>query len=66
MGPLAAQAGIALGGLLSILPVLGLWMLPLGVMLIAEDAPPVRRRVERVFDWMEKRWPHWFSDPDGD
>jgi hypothetical protein len=54
-----------LGGCLSILPVLGLWMLPLGVILIAEDAPPVRRRVEKAFDWMEKRWPRWFSDPDG-
>lgn len=56
---------LILGGCLSILPVLGLWMLPLGVILIAEDAPPVRRQVEKTFDWLEKRWPNWFSEPDG-
>ncbi|GGF37887.1 hypothetical protein GCM10011611_50360 [Aliidongia dinghuensis] len=43
-------AGVALvvGGLLSILPVLGLWMLPLGLLLLAEDLPPLRR-------------PHWIG-----
>jgi len=54
-----------LGGFLSILPVFGLWMLPVGVFLIAEDVPFVRRRLERLTDWIEKRRPHWFSGPDG-
>ena len=57
---------LILGGLLSILPVLGFWMLPLGVILIAEDAPPVRRQVEKALDWMEARWPQWFSHPADD
>ncbi len=53
-------AGLLLicGGLLSILPVLGLWMLPLGLALLAEDAPPLRRARGRVLDWIERRWPH--------
>jgi hypothetical protein len=57
---------LMLGGCLSILPILGLWMLPLGIILIAEDAPPVRRQVEKVFDWMERRWPRLFSQPNDD
>jgi hypothetical protein len=52
-------AGVLLifGGLLSILPILGLWMLPLGVALLADDAPPLRRARGRVLDWIERRWP---------
>jgi hypothetical protein len=33
---------LILGGVLSILPVLGLWMLPLGLMLLALDVPLLR------------------------
>jgi hypothetical protein len=56
---------LILGGFLAILPVFGLWMLPLGIILIAEDIPVVRRRVIAVFDWLENRRPHWFSERDG-
>ena len=44
----------------AILPVFGLWMLPLGLILIAEDVPVVRRAVSRALAWMEKRWPGLF------
>jgi hypothetical protein len=56
-------AGVALilGGFLAVLPVFGLWMLPLGVILIAEDLPILRRGVARVLDWMERRWPRLFT-----
>jgi hypothetical protein len=38
-------AGVALtaGGILSFLPVLGIWMLPLGLALLAVDVPTMRR-----------------------
>lgn len=36
---LPTGALLILGGVFSILPVLGLWMLPLGLMLIAADVP---------------------------
>jgi hypothetical protein len=38
-------AGILLiiGGCLAVLPVFGLWMLPLGLMLLADDIQPLRR-----------------------
>jgi hypothetical protein len=56
-----AGALLILGGLLSILPVLGLWMLPLGLALLAEDAPPLRRARDRLLDWIERRWPNFMS-----
>lgn len=36
---------LVLGGVFSFLPVLGLWMLPLGVMLLAVDVPLIRPTV---------------------
>jgi hypothetical protein len=56
-------AGIFLivGGCLAILPVFGLWMLPLGFMLLADDIPPLRRFRDRVLDWLEQRRPNWFA-----
>jgi hypothetical protein len=39
------------GGVFGFLPVLGFWMLPLGLALIALDLPPLRKPIER---WMEK------------
>jgi hypothetical protein len=49
---------LILGGLLSILPVLGLWMLPLGLALLAQDVPPLGRARDRLLNWIEWRWPN--------
>jgi hypothetical protein len=56
-------AGVLLiiGGCLAILPVFGLWMLPLGFMLLADDIPPLRRFRDRALDWLERRRPTWFA-----
>ncbi len=61
-------AGVLLiiGGFLAILPVFGLWMLPLGILLIAEDVPAIRRGVARALDWAESRWPRRFKAPGDD
>jgi hypothetical protein len=49
------------GGLFSFLPVLGVWMIPLGLMILSIDFPPVRRfrRVATVklVGWLRRRWP---------
>jgi hypothetical protein len=47
---LRIPAGIFLviGGVLSVLPVLGLWMLPLGLLLLAVDIPFLRPLVARL------------------
>jgi hypothetical protein len=36
---------LVLGGVFSFLPVLGIWMLPLGLLVLAVDIPPLRRPV---------------------
>jgi hypothetical protein len=56
-------AGVLLiiGGCLAILPFFGLWMLPLGLMLLADDIPPLRRLRGRALNWLERRRPHWFA-----
>ena len=56
-------AGVLLvcGGLLSILPLLGIWMLPLGLILLAEDIAPLRRARDRLLDWVERRYPQWMK-----
>lgn len=36
---------LILGGIFSFLPVLGIWMLPLGLLVLAVDIPPLRRPV---------------------
>ena len=44
------------GGLLSILPILGLWMLPLGLLLIAIDFPPLQTPVAWVIIKGQRWW----------
>ncbi|HWL71511.1 MAG TPA: hypothetical protein VNS22_24455 [Geminicoccus sp.] len=45
-----------IGGLLSFLPILGIWMLPLGLLLLAQDVPPLRRPTRRALLWGEQWW----------
>ncbi|MFC5068064.1 hypothetical protein [Flaviflagellibacter deserti] len=43
------------GGILGFLPVLGFWMVPLGLIILSVDIPAVRRFRRR----MEIRWGRW-------
>ena len=47
---------LVLGGLLGFLPVLGYWMLPLGLALLAVDWPFARRLYRRLTVWWGRRW----------
>src|SRR5688500_6524772 len=47
---LAGLVLIAAGFLGIVMPILGFWMVPLGLLFIAADIPPLRRRVEK---WLE-------------
>jgi hypothetical protein len=51
------------GSLLFVLPFFGIWMLPLGFALLAEDVPPLRRLRDRLLEWIERRHPKWLRDP---
>ncbi|MEO7050105.1 MAG: hypothetical protein ABI128_00420, partial [Rhodanobacter sp.] len=50
---------LILGGIFSILPLLGLWMLPLGLILLAQDIPFLRRPLRRALIWTERHWARW-------
>ena len=52
---------LIVGGVLSFLPVLGVWMLPLGLALLAEDVPALRASRSKVLDWVERKKPHWLE-----
>ena len=45
-----------IGGMLGFLPILGFWMFPLGVAVVAADFPPLRRRMERWLNETRKRY----------
>jgi hypothetical protein len=45
---LPVGAFLTVGGVFSILPILGLWMLPIGLMLLAVDVPPLQTPVAAV------------------
>ena len=47
---------LILGGIFSILPVLGLWMLPLGLLLFAQDLPFLQKPTARALGWIERKW----------
>src|ERR1700731_3039262 len=47
---------LVLGGFFSFLPVLGLWMLPLGLLLIAQDLPFLQKSLARLLGWIERKW----------
>lgn len=52
---------LVVGGVFSFLPVLGIWMLPLGLALLAEDVPALRSSRSKVFDWIERKKPQWLD-----
>ena len=47
---------LILGGFLAVLPVFGLWMLPLGLALLSEDLPGMKPSLERAARWLEEKW----------
>jgi hypothetical protein len=55
--------GVALvfGGFLGFLPILGFWMLPLGLLILSIDFPPIRRFRRRatvsIVGWLKRRFP---------
>lgn len=47
---------LIVGGFLAVLPVFGLWMLPLGLALLSEDLPGMKPSLERAARWLEEKW----------
>jgi hypothetical protein len=48
---------LVLGGLVGFLPILGFWMIPLGLVVLARDIPFLRPPLIKLLDWVERKWP---------
>jgi hypothetical protein len=57
---LPVALALILGGLFSFLPVLGIWMLPLGLMLLAVDLPILQGPVNLGMIRLRRRLRRWF------
>ncbi len=60
--------GLALvvGGILGFLPILGFWMIPLGILVIFFDVPWVRDIWRRIRGWWKVRRARWRPSPPAD
>lgn len=54
-GRVAVGGGLMAGGVLGFLPVLGFWMVPVGVAVLSHDLHPVRRARRRLSVWWKRR-----------
>lgn len=50
---------LVLFGLVGFLPVLGFWMVPLGLLLLAQDLAFLRRPTVNAIYWVERKWQSW-------
>jgi hypothetical protein len=50
---------LILGGVFSFLPLLGVWMLPLGLFLLALDLPFLQGPLNRLSFWVQRKWTNW-------
>lgn len=45
------------GGFVGFLPILGFWMIPLGLVLLAQDIPALRPPLARMLNWIDRKLP---------
>lgn len=50
---------LILGGIFSFLPILGVWMLPLGLLLLALDLPFLQGPINTLSLCVQRRWTTW-------
>ena len=53
------SALLIVGSLFSFLPILGVWMLPLGLIILSQDLPCLQGPLVRSFQWIETKWERW-------
>ena len=56
---------LIVGSFLAVLPIFGLWMLPLGMVLLSQDVPFIKTLIDRLLAWVERRHPRWLGLPAG-
>ncbi len=52
---IAIGVGLIVLGILGFLPILGFWMIPLGLLVLSYEFAAVRRRRRRLVVWWERR-----------
>jgi hypothetical protein len=55
IGRMALGGVFIAGGLVGFLPVVGFWMVPVGLLILSIDVPAVRRRRRRIALWWGRR-----------
>ncbi len=59
---IAIGCSLIVGGILGFLPILGFWMIPLGLLILSIDLPAVRRRrrkwVVELGAWLKRKNPN--------
>jgi hypothetical protein len=50
---------LIVGGAVGFLPVLGFWMIPLGLLLLAQDIPFLQRPILQTLTLLEQKWIQW-------
>lgn len=50
---------LIIGGFLGFLPIFGFWMVPLGLLLLAQDVPFMKRPAGRALVWFNRTWQRW-------
>ena len=65
--PIRIGIGILLiaGGVVGFLPVLGFWMIPLGLLVLSIDLPIVRRWRRQLTVWWHRKRGDEIEEPDG-
>jgi len=53
----ALGVGLIAGGFLWFLPILGAWMLPLGLVVLSDETKYLRRPRRRLLVWLGRRYP---------
>jgi hypothetical protein len=57
----ALGIALVLGGFVGFLPILGFWMVPLGLIILSIDFKPVRRLRRRIEVWWGRRGRLWWN-----
>ncbi len=55
VGRIVTGSALVVGGTLGFLPILGFWMVPLGLIVLSHDLPAVRRGRRRLAVWWASR-----------
>src|SRR5262245_30081850 len=51
------------GAVVGFLPVFGFWMIPLGLLLLAQHVPFLQRPLLQAVTWLERKWLQWKRRP---